>query len=186
MDSLTKFIKTLIECFEKEGLDYAFTGALAVSYYGVPRTTSDIDIIVAIPKKNTSMKNATKAKLVLSLCNAGLEVQEKKIDDALSSGYKIATFYCKTSPYRVDVIFSEEVHKQIGEIVGAKTSLQVPEDLISAKLRMIQATLDTERAVKDERDIHAILRFTRVNRDTVRRQAEKDGTLEVWRRFLND
>ncbi len=186
MDNLTKFIKTLIECFEKEGLDYAFTGALAVSYYGVPRTTSDIDIILAVPPKNTPMRNTIKAKLISSLRNAGLEVQEKKIDDALSSGYKIATFYCKTSPYRVDIIFSEEVHKQVVEIIGAKTFLQLPEDLIAAKLRMIGATLETERAVKDEEDVHAILRFTKVNRDTVKKQAEKDGTLEVWRRFLND
>ncbi len=186
MDNLTKFIKTLIECFTKERLDYAFTGALAVSYYGVPRTTTDIDIIVTIPRKNTQARTRTKAKLILALRNAGLEIEEKRIDDALSSGYKIATFTCKTSPYRVDIIFSEEVHKQTGEIVGVKTFLQLPEDLIAAKLRMIEATLDTERAVKDEDDIHAILRFTRVNRDAVKRYAEKDGTSEVWIRFLND
>jgi hypothetical protein len=44
MEGLTVFIKKLVECFTKENLNYAFTGALAASFYGVPRTTADIDV----------------------------------------------------------------------------------------------------------------------------------------------
>lgn len=183
MDSLASFIKKLVECFTKEKLDYAFTGALAVSYYGVPRTTADVDILVAFPKKDAQAKNKTKTKLASALRNVGLEVEEKQITDALSSGYKIATFKSKTSPYRVDIIFSNQIHKRDGEIAGVATFLQVPEDLVAAKLRMIKATVETERAVKDEMDVHAILRFTPVDRNMVEKLAMKDGTIEIWRRF---
>jgi Tfp pilus assembly PilM family ATPase len=70
------FVKKLIEGFEKERLDYAFTGALAASFYGVPRTTADVDVIVAASSKTA------KTRLVSALRLAGLQVDEKRIDDA--------------------------------------------------------------------------------------------------------
>jgi len=170
-------VKKLIEGFEKEGLDYAFTGALAASFYGVPRTTADVDVIVA-----TASKTA-KTRLVSALRLAGLQVDEKRIDDALTSGYKIATFTCKTSPYSVDVIFSDVVRKRVGAIEDLVTYIQPAEDLILAKLRMIKATVPRERAVKDEEDVRAILQFTKVENEAIEKQAKNDGTLEIWKNF---
>jgi predicted nucleotidyltransferase len=38
-------------------LTYAFTGALATSFYGIPRTTSDIDVLVGVAdEKSLKMK----------------------------------------------------------------------------------------------------------------------------------
>ena len=48
LDGFLGFVRRLVEGFEGSGLDYAFTGALAVSFYGVPRTTSDFDVMVAV------------------------------------------------------------------------------------------------------------------------------------------
>jgi hypothetical protein len=170
------FVKKLVDGFEKEGLDYAFTGALAASFYGVPRTTADVDIIVAVSAKDA------KTKLVSALRLAGLQVDEKRIDDALTSGYNIATFRCKTSPYTVDVILSHSVRKRPGTIAGLPTYLQPAEDLVLAKLRMIKATIPRERA-KDEEDVRAILRFTDVDKAAIEKQAMKEGTLEIWKSF---
>jgi hypothetical protein len=44
---------------------------------------------------------------------------------------------------------------------------------------MIRATVPRERAVKDEDDVKAILAFTKVDVDAVKKQAKKDKTLEV-------
>jgi hypothetical protein len=51
---------------------------------------------------------AVKAKVADALRHSGLEVDESIIDKALVSGYNIATFSCKASPYTVDVIFSQK------------------------------------------------------------------------------
>lgn len=51
MEEYNEFVCRLMKCLEVSGLDYAFTGALAVSFYGSPRTTSDIDILVAVGRK---------------------------------------------------------------------------------------------------------------------------------------
>jgi hypothetical protein len=180
LDSLSSFVKKLADSLTKEGLDYAFTGAIAASFYGIPRTTADIDILV-----NLSEKNA-KVKLASALRSAGLEIEEKRIDDALTSGYSIATFHSKTSPHKVDIIISGRIQKRNGNIAGVDTFLQTPEDLLAAKLRMIKATAQEERALKDEEDVKAILRFTKVDKNAVRKQAQNDKTLEIWNRLLGN
>jgi hypothetical protein len=76
LNGYSDFVKKLIEGFEKEEVDYAFTGALAASFYGVPRTTADVDVIVAAASKTA------KTRLGSALRLAGLQVDEKRIDDA--------------------------------------------------------------------------------------------------------
>jgi hypothetical protein len=44
---------------------------------------------------------------------------------------------------------------------------------------MIKATVPRERAAKDEQDVKAILAFTKVDLDAVKRQAKKDKTLGI-------
>ena len=175
LDVFYGFVRRLVEGFEGSGLDYAFTGALAVSFYGVPRTTSDVDVMVAVAGEAD-----VKAKVAGALERAGLEVDLHKIDVALESGYNIASFKCKTSPYTVDVIFSREpVEKQPGTVADLKTFFQSPEGLVLAKLRMIKATLPHERAAKDKEDVKAVLTFTNVDVEAVKQQAKKDGTLKI-------
>lgn len=175
MDAFYRFVTNLIEGFNSVKLDYAFTGALAVSFYGVPRTTSDVDIIVTIAGDADA-----KTKVALALRHAGLEVDEHNIDEALVSGYSVATFRDKASPYSVDIVFSvERFKKQAGTLAGLKTFFQSTEGLVLAKLKMIKATLPRERAHKDEEDIRAILTFSKVDLKAVKRQAKKNGTLAI-------
>jgi hypothetical protein len=174
LEDYNEFVKRLIYSFSRAGLDYAFTGALAVSLYGSPRTTTDVDIIVAASGLDV------KGKVTSALRQAGLEVDERKLDIALTSGYRIASFRDKTTPYTLDVIFSNEaLRKRAGTVGGVCTFFQSPEDLVSAKLRMIRATVPRERAVKDEEDVKAILAFTKVDLQAVQKQAKKDKTLTI-------
>jgi hypothetical protein len=164
----------LVDGFGGAGLDYAFTGALAVSFYGAPRTTTDVDVVVAVSGLDV------KDKVASALRWAGLDVDERKLDSALTSGYRIASFRDKATPYTLDVIFVDDaLRKRAGTVDSVSTFFQPPEDLILAKLRMIRATVPRERAVKDEDDVKAILAFTKVDVDAVKKQAKKDKTLEV-------
>jgi hypothetical protein len=168
-------VKRIVKSFEKMEIDYAFTGALAVSFYGVPRTTVDVDVVVAVAEAEQ------RVRLVEALKRVGLVVDEREIDRALESGYKIATFRDGKTAYSVDVIFSDKkLEKRAGTVAGLPCFYQTPEELILAKLRMIKATKPRERALKDEEDVRAILKFTRVNVGTVKRQAEKDSTLSIF------
>lgn len=44
----------LAQTFEREGLDYALVGGLAVAVWGLPRATQDIDLLVIGPRLRRS------------------------------------------------------------------------------------------------------------------------------------
>jgi len=174
LEDFYEFVRRLVDSFSRAGLDYAFTGALAVSLYGLPRTTTDVDVVVAVSGLDV------KDKVSSALRRAGLEVDERKLDSALTSGYRVASFRDKATPYTLDVIFLDgTLRKRAGTVDGVSTFFQAPEDLILAKLRMIRATVPRERTVKDEEDVKAILAFTKVDLEAVKKQAKKDKTLAI-------
>jgi hypothetical protein len=179
MEAYHDLFRRLVKAFEIAELNYAFTGALAASFYGLPRTTTDIDVVVQISGEGT------KRKLVQALRQIGVGADEKEIDKALASGYRIASFDDRKTAYTVDVIVtSEKPRKRAGTVAGVKAFFQTPEDLISAKLRMIKITVPRERALKDEEDIKAILEFTGADVETVRKKAKKDTTLSIFEALI--
>jgi len=152
-----------------------FTGALAASYYGTPRTTMDIDIVVKVTRENLQ------AQLIEPLGNAEIQVHDRRINEAIKSGFRIITLQDTKTPFTLDVILSDrKLEKKAGTILGLPTFYQTPEELILSKLRMIKATVPKERALKDEDDVRAILRYTRVDMKTLKRQARKESTLSIF------
>jgi hypothetical protein len=126
VDEFNELASRLVRCFNVSGLDYAFTGALAVSFYGSPRTTSDIDVMITIGSNEVKI-----LEIVDVLQCVGLEVDIRRIENAIKSGYNIATFRDKSSPYSVDLILSaEKLDKRPGKVAGLDTFLQRPEGLI--------------------------------------------------------
>jgi hypothetical protein len=178
LEALQRFIERLLKSFERHRVFYAFTGALAASFYGVPRTTVDVDVVVYVYGEKA------KVRLVEALREAGLKAELAAIDKALRSGYHIATFIDTETPYSVDIILSKEkFRRKAGAVGGLKAYFQTPEDLVLAKLRMIRATM-RERAQKDVEDVKAILKFARVDLEAVRRQAEKEGTTKILKEIM--
>jgi len=169
----------VVSSFNATGLDYMFTGALAASYYGTPRTTMDVDIVVKVAQEEVQ------TRLVLALRKARLQVEEERIDTAFRSGFRVVTLRDSESPFSVDIIFSSRrLAKSAGTILGLPTFYQAPGELILAKLRMIKATVPRERALKDEDDVRAILRFTKVDVKSLKRWAQKESTLSILENIL--
>ena len=156
-----------------------FTGALAASYYGVPRTTMDLDIVVNFALENTNF-------LATQLRKAGLRVSERKIEASFKSGFKIITLEDEKTPFTIDVILSDKkLEKRKGSILGILAYYQTPEALIRAKLRMIKATIPKERALKDKNDIKAILKYTKVNLKTLKEKASKEKTISILEELIS-
>jgi hypothetical protein len=175
LEAFYDLVRRLVKGFEEAGVDYVFTGALAASFYGVPRTTVDVDVVVEVAEEKQ------RARLVSALRMAELVVDEREIDRAFESGYRIARFADSKTSYSVDVIFSSgRFEKRAGTVAGLRTFFQTPEDLILAKLRMIKATVPKERALKDEDDVRAVLKFTKVDVKVVKEQAKRENTLSIF------
>ena len=158
-----------------------FTGAIAASYYGTPRTTIDVDIVVKVSEKNVQ------PLLLEPLRKAGMQVDERRIKAALKSGYNIVTVKDKRTTLTVDVIFSDKkLRKKPGTIAGLPTFYQTPEELVLSKLRMIKVTTPRERAIKDKDDIRAIMKHTKVKVKTIEKQAQKESTLAIFKELTRE
>lgn len=173
-------MKRLIKHLNEAGHEYMFTGATAASYYGTPRTTMDIDIIV----KTTDQ---TPHELTQTLKEAGLETHEDKIRAAQETGNNLVTLPDTRTPYTVDIILSQEPLERRGCILlDQPTYIQTPEALILAKLRMIKATLDPGKKAKDRHDIQAIMRYTDIDLEKVKEEAGKENTLKTLENITID
>jgi len=146
---------------------------LASSYYGRPRTTLDLDVIVCVTERDLGT-------LAAVLTKANLKVQERKLEMTWRSEYRIATIEDKRSPHILDIIFTDQkLERKAGRILGLPAYYQSAESLILAKLRMIEATLQPERAATDREDIKAILDTTRIDLRTLRRKAREESTAKI-------
>ena len=162
-----------MRALNRSGLEYMLTGALASSYYGRPRTTLDIDVVVAVGQKDL----ATLARI---LARAHLMVQAEKLLAAWASEYRIATIEDKKSPHTLDIIFTDQkLERKAARILGLPTYYQRAESLILAKLRMLKVTFRTERAATDREDVKAILQATRINLKSLRRRARAESTVKI-------
>lgn len=156
------------------------TGALASSYYGRPRTTLDIDIVVGVRESDL-------ATLARVLAGANLKVEEKSLEGAWRSKYRIASIEDRKSPHTLDITFTDEkLERRAGPILGLRTFYQSPESLILAKLRVIKATLQPERAATDREDIKAILKSSRLRLDTLRSRAKTQATYEILEDLIRE
>ena len=179
MEAFEGIVKRIVNALNGAEVEYMLTGALAASHYGLPRTTMDVDIVVKVFREDVQ------TRLVSALRKAGLRVDEKKIDAAFKSGFRIVTFSDTKSPFTVDIIFSRrKLKKKAGTILGLPTFYQTPEELILAKLRMIKATIPKERAIKDEDDVKAIMKFTKVDINAIKKQAKRNNTLTILENMM--
>ena len=150
-----------------------FTGALAVSYYGLPRTTMDVDIVVKVTEENIQ-------DFAAQLRKAGIQANEQNIHKAFKSGYRIITLEDKKTPFSIDIILSDKkLEKKPGMILGLPTFYQTPEALILSKLRMIKVTIPKERTLKDKDDVRAILNYTKINMKALKRRARIESTISI-------
>jgi len=156
------------------------TGALASSYYGRPRTTLDIDVVVVAKERDL-------ATLARALANKSLKVEKKELEEAWRSNYRIVTVEDRKSPHSLDIIFADgKLERKAGSILGLPTFYQTAESLVLAKLKMIRATLQPERAATDREDIKAILKSSRLRLKTLRRKARDQATSEILEDLMRE
>ncbi len=153
---------------------------MAASYYGVPRTTADVDFIVQVSIDELD-------KFLDKLALGGLLVNKKRVKTQIASGYNIVSLEHTRFPYQVDLIIQTEgrLERRRGSALGLRSYYQPPEQLILSKLRMIKATRPLTRSFKDREDVRQILANTRVNKRKILRQAQQQSTIEIAKEVLS-
>lgn len=159
--SVEGVLQRVVETLSDIGIPYMLTGSLASSYYGRPRTTQDIDIVIA-------PDSAQLKELVRMFPDSQYYVDEGAALEALDreSMFNLIDF---KSGWKVDFIIRKsrdfsraEFERRAGrELYGVNVAIASPEDVVVAKLEWAKMG-ESSRQVDDAA---AILRSRRTSLD---------------------
>jgi hypothetical protein len=128
---LKEVMEKVVEALEEARVPYALTGGIAVDFYGFPRATHDIDVVVRLAKENLSC-------LAASLEKRGFEVDRREVELVLEKGNR---FVAQLGPHRADfwLAKTDGQRKELNRaktvsILDMKMRIIAPEDLIIHKL----------------------------------------------------
>lgn len=138
MKSQTNFLKDIVASLEQAEIAYMVSGSISSTFYGRPRSTQDVDIVIEASSEKLQ-------ELVTVLRNKNYYADDQAAMEALSqatlfnvfdatSGYKAAFIIRKNRPYSVE----EFKRRKSVNLLGLSVYLVAPEDAILSKLEWVK------------------------------------------------
>jgi hypothetical protein len=151
-----KLIQLLVDRIGTLGIRYFITGSIASSYYGIPRYTHDIDVVVAISKQD--------AEEIVRLFSGEGYISQEGIRDALS-GTGMFNFIHAETGLKVDFwidlgeLFTKSCFaraRQVELSEGFWVMMASPEDVLLHKVYW-DHLMPSERQLRDAQGILSVL-----------------------------
>jgi len=177
MDELRSFLVRVIETLEELGISYMVVGGYAATFYGEPRMTLDVDIIVDISATHVP-------QFVKAFPESDYYVSEEAILDSLARRHPFNVIESRTAA-KVDLVpLPQDVftrmaftrRQRVEYVAGHSATFIAPEDAIVAKLVAHKNT----GSDKHLRDALGMLRVQgeRLNIELVRRASRAGEVLD--------
>ncbi len=174
--SLLKIVKRKLD---KAKIRYMVSGGLAVSFWGFPRTTHDIDIVIEAKKED-------KEKIV-NLFKKDFYISPKAAEDAIKTRFTFNIIHNK-SGLKIDFWLvkkdsfgeSEFKRKLKKKMFGEDIFIISQEDLILNKLMAYKETLSHSRLD----DAESILKTSKVDLIYIKKWSEKQRTNKILENVL--
>lgn len=169
---------------KKQKLKYFITGGIAVSVWGKPRFTADIDIVVAIPSKNDARKLVEELKKI----DNSIYAEVKMAEEAVSRGGEFNIIHPNTG-MKIDFwVLGKSIFDKI-RLRRAKTKkikrqiifFSSPEDLVLSKLFWYKESGSSRHL----EDAQSVLKFSKVNWHYLERWANIQGTTKFLDKIKN-
>jgi len=133
MLSQKEFINNVVEKLQDAGIDYVICGSLAATFYGVQRSTEDIDIII-----NPTQEQLTK---FIELLGDAYYVSKEVASDALKRS-TMFNIIDRDNAFKADLIIRKQTdfsaeefrRKRKENLLGKDLYILSPEDSILSKL----------------------------------------------------
>ena len=102
-ESYSDALRRLVRALNETRIRYAVTGAVAVGYHGIPRTSMDIDVVMS-----GNLSAAQLGILASALSRNGFTVSKEEIRRAVTGGeVKFQAFDDRTGFLRVDMFLDK-------------------------------------------------------------------------------
>jgi len=176
---LISLLKIVADRLDKAEIPYMVTGGIAVSYWGFPRTTHDIDVVIEAEKEDKEK--------IINLFEKDFYISPEATEDAierrftfniihLESGTKVDFWLVKRDPFGISE-FERKLKKQI---FGKEISIISPEDLILSKLLGHKETQSARRL----EDAESILKTSKVDLNYIKNWARKQSTIKILNEII--
>jgi hypothetical protein len=178
-----ELLRLLVEVLERLGLRYVVTGSVATIFYGEPRFTNDIDVVVELPRPSVH-------DFCVAFPEDGFYVSEEAALAAVEGLGQFNVIH-PASGLKIDVIVAKgddfdrgrlERARRVRPAADFEASFATPEDVIVRKLQYYAEG----GSDKHLRDIAGVLKVCgdSVDLDYVTRWAANFGVAELWREVL--
>jgi len=179
----SELLRHVVQVLERLGLPYFVTGSVATIYFGEPRLTNDIDVVVSLPLHRV-------AELCRSFPAPDFYVSEDAAREAVQRRTQFNIIH-PSSGLKVDVIVPPDTpfnRSRLTRVVRVKpaadydASFASVEDVIVKKMEYYREG----GSEKHLRDITGVLktRGGSVNRTYIEHWAARLGLEEVWKAIL--
>lgn len=172
--SFAALAKAAERALREAGVDHVFVGSLAVAAFGVPRTTADLDVVVAYREEDAPA-------LAEAFHRQGFQVSPEDLRDALAERSH-CTVYDTRSAFRVDLApvqghADEDAIRQSVRVQwrGAALPVAAPEHTIVMKL-----VYGSEQDLEDALGIY-VRQSSRLDGNRMREFARDQGVLQALR-----
>ena len=183
--SQQELLRQVIQILSEAGIDYMVTGSVASSMQGEPRSTHDIDLVVALPA------NAADA-LLNAFLPPDFYLSEEAIREALekrsmfnllslTDGEKVDFWILTDEPFDQ----SRFSRKQTEELLGLQLSVSRPEDTILAKLRWAKLSGGSEKQFTDALRVYEVQQPI-LEIDYLNRWVSQLGVDDLWHRLQSE
>ena len=177
---LISILQLVVERLEILKIPYVVTGGLAVSYWGFPRSTHDIDIIIEI--------DSSKTEEMLKFFKKDFYINKEGIEGMLERDISFNIIH-NESGIKIDFwpLGKEDKHKIMEfkrarkeNVFGKTISMIAPEDLIIVKLQWFRES-NSSRHLED---IKSILKISEVDLKYIKNWAERQGTIDILKTLI--
>lgn len=176
---LVSLLKKVTNKLEKARIPYMVSGGVAVSYWGFPRTTHDIDIVIEAEKEDKEK--------IINFFKKDFYISSKATEDAIETRFTFNIIHLK-SGLKVDFWLvqkdsfgeSEFRRRLKRKMFGKEICIISPEDLVLSKLLAYKETQSNRRL----EDAESIFKTSKVDLKYIKNWAEKQSTIKILEEII--
>ncbi|MBC8525383.1 MAG: hypothetical protein H8D22_00705 [Candidatus Cloacimonetes bacterium] len=182
--SQQELLKKVIQALNQAGIQYMITGSLVSSLQGEPRSTHDIDMVVAIQSLNVQ-------ELIEAFPPSDFYLDKESIRDAinrrsmfnlidLKDGDKVDFWILTDEPFDQSR-FSRRYSEEFMEL---KMQVSSPEDTILAKLRWAKLSGGSEKQFTDALRVYEV-QYGKLDIDYLEHWVKKLDVESLWKQLTD-
>jgi hypothetical protein len=183
--SQQELLKKTVRFLEENKIEYMLTGSYSSSLQGEPRSTHDIDIIVALKKKDI-------VRFLYSFPKDNFYFEEQSIKEAierqtmfnvidLREGDKIDFWIITNDPFDQSR-FSRKISE---EFFGIKIYISTPEDTILMKLKWANLSGSSEKQFNDALSVYEV-QYEKLDMQYINYWVDKLQLQNLWKRIQQE